>query len=215
MPCRPGVFIDGSRVFVAGGLSQNWGWLNAFSTTTTHDPVLGRYPADDLTVAVDVAGDYAYIQEIEGIFRVLDISSPDGIIERGSTDCGFGGAWTMDLQGSYAYVGVIYQGVLVIDVANPEEPRVVATLASLIYPWRLAAQGSGPLEAAALRPESTGSGSTRPASRPRGGWSRPPVARGERERREGRTPNQPRDHSPSFRRSCARTAAHSESRMLK
>src|SRR5262249_33274697 len=77
--------------------------------------------------ATDVAvrDQYAYVANGDLGFRVVDVSKPRSPIEVGG--CAIpGGAWRVAIADNFAYVAA--NGLQVIDVANPRQPKIVASL---------------------------------------------------------------------------------------
>ena len=85
--------------------------------------LVGRETSGDAS-AVHVAGNYAYVTDMSGSLRVIDISDPSDPYEVGFCDTP-GCAQEVYVSGSYAYVA---DGILrVIDISDPSEPREVGS----------------------------------------------------------------------------------------
>ena len=106
------------------------------------DPVFlgGLYTGKDTYLrSVAVAGDFAYITGNVG-FRVIDISDPEAL--RIVAHVPTSGGEDVKVDGTIAYVAEYAGGVRVVDVAVPDDPRLVGDAPLPGYTNRLALSGS-------------------------------------------------------------------------
>jgi hypothetical protein len=73
--------------------------------------------------AVDVQGDYAYIADNNGTFRIYDLTDPTIPIPRGTLPQG--GMLDVKVSGNYAFLACGVSGIKVVDITNPDAPALV------------------------------------------------------------------------------------------
>jgi hypothetical protein len=121
------VTVEGGYAYVVDGPAG----LQIIDITNPRSPrIVGSVdPPNNARVvaAVAVLGNYAYIT-VDDSMHVIDISNAEDPRIVGSMET-LGGAGSVDIVGSYAYV-IKYSptGLLVVDVADPESPLIVGNL---------------------------------------------------------------------------------------
>jgi hypothetical protein len=112
-----GFDLLGDYAYVADGTAG----LNIVSVRNPMYPfVVGGYGTSHLTRDVAVQGNYAYVVDNRG-FSVLDVTDPTHPQEIALDSSIFG--LNITVAGSYAYL--VEQGLFIVDISNPEEPRQV------------------------------------------------------------------------------------------
>lgn len=85
----------------------------------------------DAAVAVDVAGNYAYIADRDGGLQIFDISNPSNPVHVGAYDFNQQGiAQAIDVVGNLAYLAVGEAGLQIIDISNPANPTLAGSIAT-------------------------------------------------------------------------------------
>tara|TARA_R110001592_G_scaffold31886_3_gene111922 strand:+ start:37950 stop:54350 length:16401 start_codon:yes stop_codon:yes gene_type:complete len=85
----------------------------------------------DAAVAVDVAGNYAYIADRDGGLQIFDISNPSNPVHVGAYDFNQQGiAQAIDVVGNLAYLAVGEAGLQIIDISNPANPTFAGSIAT-------------------------------------------------------------------------------------
>ena len=86
------------------------------------------------------SGKYAYsfwadTNPLQVCFRIIDISDPTNPVVVGKTflDNGYGNYQALAVQGNYAYVMEQSRGLIVVDIGDKANPRVVNRDSSLWY----------------------------------------------------------------------------------
>jgi hypothetical protein len=84
--------------------------------------VVGRtLPMPDIVFDIVVAGDFAYVADIDGGLRVVSLADPSGPVEVGFYDTP-GEAVGVDVGAGYAYIADNFAGLRVVDIRNPTAP---------------------------------------------------------------------------------------------
>lgn len=85
----------------------------------------------DAAVAVDVAGDYAYIADRDGGLQIFNISDPSNPFHVGSFDFNQQGiAQGIDVVGNLAFLAVGEAGLQILDISDPTTPTFVGSIAT-------------------------------------------------------------------------------------
>lgn len=85
----------------------------------------------DAAVAVDVAGNYAYIADRDGGLQIFNISNPSSPVHVGAYDFNQQGiAQAIDVVGNLAYLAVGEAGLQIINISNPANPTFVGSIAT-------------------------------------------------------------------------------------
>ena len=85
---------------------------------------VGYYDTPGSAIGVFVAGDFAYVADMESGLRVIDVSDPENPDEVGFYDTP-GIAIGVFVAGDFAYVADYEAGLRVIDITDPESPDEV------------------------------------------------------------------------------------------
>ncbi len=95
---------------------------NLYSQESQNVTLLGRWP-DGPCQTISLINNIGIIGNGSSI-EILDISSPDSIVQLSKLDCkGF--VWDIFIDNNLAFIGVDY-GILVIDFFNPVQPSIIA-----------------------------------------------------------------------------------------
>lgn len=128
------------QLFTTGGTAVDLAlaWPNVVVADGTHGLVLvnvdgdlqltGTAPAPQFNSnfrSVDVAGNYAYVIDGNGTFRVYDLTDPNGPIALGTL--ALKGMLAVAAHGSYAFVACGEDGLRVIDASDPNALKFVGT----------------------------------------------------------------------------------------
>ena len=73
--------------------------------------------------SIAVAGNYAYITDMNKGLKIIDISNPSSPVVKGTLDTP-GYAQDIAVAGNYAYVADSYNGLNIIDISNPNTPAL-------------------------------------------------------------------------------------------
>ncbi len=111
------VYVCSSRGVVAVDVSDP---LDPKILATVGDPAV-RKPT-----SIVVQFRYAFVTDAEGL-KVLDVTLPDQIVAVGAARVEIEDARNVYVARTYAYVAAGKQGMVVVDVENPEQPRAVLT----------------------------------------------------------------------------------------
>ncbi len=76
-------------------------------------------------ISVDVSGNYAYVVDGNGTFRVYDLTDPTGPVALGTLK--LAGMLDVKVSGNYAYLACGASGMRVIDISDPDAPVLVGT----------------------------------------------------------------------------------------
>jgi hypothetical protein len=115
------VKIADGRAFV---VDEDFGLL-VLDLSVPDSPVLiGTYPDEDWPVAVAIEGEYAYLVDDLGL-SVLDLRDPTTPVRVGFLSLPEPG-WSIAAGSGYAIVADDVAGWLVVDVRQPDRPRLVA-----------------------------------------------------------------------------------------
>ncbi len=81
---------------------------------------------------IEVQGNYVYTVSMgngfKGFLTITDATNPDELVERGVLDFGLGeNAFSIEVSGNYAYVGLNNSGLKTVNISNPDAPYVVDT----------------------------------------------------------------------------------------
>ncbi|MBX3732406.1 MAG: hypothetical protein KF791_07395 [Verrucomicrobiae bacterium] len=101
---------------------------------------LGGFDTSGRALAVEVAGDRAYVANGAAGLQILDVSNPASPIRLGSFETG-GSAVAVQVEGSLAYLATLYAGFQIIDVSNPASPVRVGSYDTGV--WVTAMQVAG------------------------------------------------------------------------
>jgi len=74
-------------------------------------------------ISVDISGNYAYVVDGNGTFRVYDLTDPTGPIALGTLK--LGGMLDVKISGNYAYLACGTKGLRVVDISDPNAPVLV------------------------------------------------------------------------------------------
>lgn len=104
-------------------------------------------PGTTRSVAISESGLYAYVTTngVDGSLRVIDISTPETPVEVGSVatpTCGECRLGEIVTKGSHVLFTNELNGVQVVDVSTPTEPRIVQTVANIDEAYGLALDGN-------------------------------------------------------------------------
>jgi hypothetical protein len=97
-----------------------------------HDPTqlteVGRMELDVSPSGIAVAGDYAFITEMEPPrLEIINIRQPESPTRAGRIDLPGENAFDVALAGDYAYVAGGYSGLFILDISQPVSPTLVTT----------------------------------------------------------------------------------------
>jgi hypothetical protein len=121
--------------FVTGGdaAAMALAWPNAVVADGTNGLVIvnidgpmtltGSAPAPDANsnfLSVDVQGNYAYVADGNGVFRIYDFSDPSGPVQLGTL--AQKGLLDVKVQGRYAYLACGSRGLRIVDIGDPNAP---------------------------------------------------------------------------------------------
>lgn len=137
---RPNADPADQEMFTTGGTAVDLAiaWPNAVIADGTNGLVLVNIDGNlQLTGAatppqfnsnfqsVDVAGNYAYVIDSNGTFRIYDLTDPNGPIALGTL--ALKGMLAVAVHGTHAFVACGEDGLRVIDVSDPNAPVFVGT----------------------------------------------------------------------------------------
>jgi uncharacterized secreted protein with C-terminal beta-propeller domain len=109
--------------------------------TPSNPREVGAYDTPGYAYGVVVAGNYAYVADRHGGFRVIDVSTPSNPREVGAYDTP-GYAFGVAVSGNYAYVADGWEGLRVIDISTPSNPREVGAYDTPGYAFGVAVSGN-------------------------------------------------------------------------
>jgi hypothetical protein len=92
------------------------------------DPrLLGQVTDDPKPWGLFVSDDFAYVTDwaVPGHFSIIDIRSPTNPLRVSTTDVGFS-ALDISVQGDFAYVATVIDGLKILDISHPEAPQEIA-----------------------------------------------------------------------------------------
>jgi len=126
--------------YLAGYATSDGGKLKIVDVTNPASPsIVGTYSAPDDILDAAIQGSYAYLATIYSL-KVVSISTPALPVEVGSlTDPSWVGNWTINVRSDYIYLTglkeiitetdlLYFEMLMVINVADPSQPSVVANL---------------------------------------------------------------------------------------
>ena len=112
---------------------------------------VGFVNTDHSSMAVALQGNYAYLPEFIELKEtgqpsdlfVFDISNPASPVEAGKADTTVNApnAMSIEVDGKYAYVGDIKQGLRIFDISNPAAPAEVGSLPTIMMIFDLVVVG--------------------------------------------------------------------------
>jgi len=107
------VVVEGNYAYVADGSNG----LNIVNITNPTQPELvSNYVTSSLAVKIKIEGNYAYVVDTDGLF-VINITNPTVPSYAGFYNVD--GASSIALEGDFAYVTDISNGLTIIDINNP------------------------------------------------------------------------------------------------
>ncbi len=125
-----GIAISGSYVYLSIGEGHYMWVVNVSDPTNPVQTALIDFPPPDPGDPRDLAlqGNYVYVADESGM-RIFDISTPASIQPIGLLRLPDDGKSTVDLSlsGSYAYLADESDGVRIVNVADPSNPKLVST----------------------------------------------------------------------------------------
>jgi hypothetical protein len=112
---------------------------------------VGFVNIDHNSWAVAVQGNNAYIPELIELVEtgqssnllIFDISNPTNPVETGKADTAINapGAMCIEVEGNYAYIGDLTQGLRIFDISNPAMPVEIGSLPDIVMVFDLAVVG--------------------------------------------------------------------------
>ena len=130
-------FKGAHRITIASNfayVSTNDGFTIVDIADPTNPKVTGKMPIQGHAIAINVAGDFAYIASTGNgnHFNIVNISEPAAPVLVGSIDTPGNGRSVL-VQGSLAYFSDESSGLQVIDVSNPASPVIVGNIKLTSY----------------------------------------------------------------------------------
>ena len=126
MPNDPrGIDVSGIYAYVADGEAG----LHVVDISDSSNPIIvGTVDTPGYAYGIAVSGSYAYVTEVlPGRVQVIDIRDPFNPSITASLPIS-GYAYGIAVSGSYAYVVVWETGLVILDVSNPSNPIIIASL---------------------------------------------------------------------------------------
>lgn len=122
-----------------------WQGLLIYDLTDPAAPaLLSQTDVDFSANLVEVAGGIAYVVANaypNGCLNLYDITTPNGPAERGSVCWPSTSAYGLGIDGDRAYVSNGRDGIVIIDVSDPDDPQQVGSYTESSYMYDVAADG--------------------------------------------------------------------------
>jgi len=119
-----GMTVDGAYAYIVDSTDTGSGYLYRLLifdvSNVTHPFITGVFTFTIGAADVAVAGNYAYVANLEAGLRVIDVSNPSAPFEVGVYASSK--AVGVTIAGSYAYVAEESYGLRIIDISNPVAP---------------------------------------------------------------------------------------------
>lgn len=120
------IVIDAGVAYVA---DHNEG-LVLVDVTGPASHVVGNLPLPRYPVGLDVSGDYAYLGLGTWGVRIIDVSNPASPVNRGQVDTP-GEAQRIRVRDNIAYVADQAGDLQILDIADPDAPRIASSYAKV------------------------------------------------------------------------------------
>jgi hypothetical protein len=135
------IIAGGNNIVISGTYAYMGGaFLIASLADPIHPTVPGLLSVDGDVNAIAVHGHHAYVsvkghyqndgQLFYGGLKVIDVISPTAPVEVAYLPMAPYGSRGLDIQGEVAYVSMIYNGLSVVDISDPHNPRVIGSYQS-------------------------------------------------------------------------------------
>lgn len=120
---------NASNIAITGGYAYLVSVGGALHVLDVTDParatLVGTYQMDSFPSAIDVADDYAYVLDSEGL-QIIDMSDLGVPRLIATYEINHGSAGSIKLSNGYAYISALYNGLYILDVRNPKHPILAA-----------------------------------------------------------------------------------------
>ena len=121
------LFLLGEHAYITGENhdNNNYSFTIVNISAKNHPKICGSIDDFGYIGEVVVVGDYAYIGTY-GTLTIVDISDPSQPQKVSSCNLGIAPMW-LAIQGDYAFMANIFQGLQIIDISDPAAPVLIAT----------------------------------------------------------------------------------------